>query len=61
MITSFKFSISLSKPSNLEINFFSKRKIRLAVSDIAEDSDASKFASNDTFSSIVERGLFFVL
>ena len=42
MITSFKFSISLFKPSNLEINFFSKLKIRLAVSDISEDSVASK-------------------
>ena len=42
MITSFKFSISLFKPSNLEIIFFSKLKIRLAVSDISEDSDASK-------------------
>ena len=27
MITSFEFSISLSKPSNVEINFFSKLKI----------------------------------
>ena len=61
MITSFKFSISLSKPSNLEIDFFSKLKIRLAVSDITEDSDASKFASDDTFSLIVEQGLFPVL
>ena len=61
MNTSFKFSISLSKPSDLEINFFSKHKIRLAVSDITEDSDTLKFASDDTFSSIVETGLILVL
>ena len=55
MITSFKFSISLSKPSNLKINFFCKLK------NITKDSDASKFASDDTFSSIVKTGLFLVL
>ena len=42
LTTSFKFSISLFKPSNLEINFFCKLKIRLAVSDISEDSVVSK-------------------
>ena len=61
MITSFKFNTSLSKPSNLEVNFFSKLKIMLVVSDITEDSDASKFALDDTFSLIFERGLFLVL
>ena len=60
MITSFKFSISLSKSSNVEIIFFFKLTIRLAVSDIVEDLDTSKFALDDTFSSIFERGLFLV-
>ena len=56
MIMSFKFSTSLSKPSKLVINFFSKLKFRLAVSDITEDLDALKFASDDTFFSIVDTG-----
>ena len=57
IITSFKFSISLSKPSDLD-NFFSKLKIGLAVSNITGDSDALRFASDDTFSSIIETGYF---
>ena len=57
-ITSFKFCISFSKPWNLEVKSFSKLKMRLAVSDITEASDASKFSSHDTFSSIVERDYF---
>ena len=60
IITSFKFSIALSKPSNLEAYLFSKLKIKLAVSDITEDSDGLKFALDDTFFSTVETGLFIV-
>ena len=60
IITSFKFSTALSKPSNLEVYLFSKLKIKLAVSDITEDSDGLKFALDDTFFSTVETGLFIV-
>ena len=60
MITSFKLSISLSKPSNLKINFVLKFRISWPVSDIAEDSDTSKFPSDDKFYLIVESRLFLI-